>query len=286
MGYRGVVKGLGLFFILTLCYTKGLSANTENKEIGQDFPIFGYCSEKFTARDEMGFTGTYYRCQDGSISYDQPNINIYNAREGLCSPTAGANILQMYCNACTTVECFDEQFVKFIKFFSFEYNLSSGTMMSSLLDGINKAWNSFCTTEKQQKYEWYLFHAESKKEYLQMLYNSLNWKQDGIFQRNINGTRETKWPLFASIDYLGTDPHTVTVVDIETDLDLSHLVSKRGSLVRMLANHQCWVRYNTWGMQYRASCYDFATWASYPSRGDNIIGRMMDQFRIIAPVEK
>src|SRR3989338_8281710 len=127
MGYQGVVKGVAVLFLMSLCCgsSRLWGCSGEEKTIGKDFPLYGYCTEKFTARDELGFTGTYYQCQDGSISYDQPNINIYNARQGLCSPTAGANILQMYCNACTTVDCFDAQFVKFIKFFSFEHNLSS-----------------------------------------------------------------------------------------------------------------------------------------------------------------
>ena len=285
MGYQGVVKGIVVLFIAGFCSTPGfLSANTENKEIGQDQELYGYCSEKFTATDEMGFAGTYYKCLDGSISYEQPDFNIYNGRTGLCGPTAGANILQMYCNSCTTVECFDEKFVRFIKFFGLEYNLDSGTTMGSMLEAMNQGWDTFCETEKHKKFEWYLFHGGSKKEYLQLLYNSLNWEKEGFFERNVNGNLETKWPVVASIAHLGTGSHLVAVIDIETDLNLSNLTSQRGSLIRLLANHQCWVHYNTWGGQHITSCYDFATWASYPNSFE--LNRIRDQYKVLALVEK
>jgi hypothetical protein len=117
------------------------------------------------------------------------------------------------------------------------------------------------------------------------MWHSLNWNKKSFFKRKLkDGKRVDKWPLIVAMDHELTGGHYVTVVDIETDGDLSTIAKKPGSLRYHLHGKKCDVIYNTWQDQYRLPCTTFAYWASFPNK--DIVSKLSIRYEIIDLIQR
>jgi len=271
-------------FVLLILFINGPSFASNNKKKNfkiNAIKIQNFCTDKYGVSDNKGREGTYYICKDNSISYLQTDDNY--RRKGLCGSTAAVNVIRTYCGNAHTVQDFDSKFVRHLEAFGYKFNPTSGTYLGNLVDALNRAWSFYCDSKKQNQYKWRLKSLTSAKLYLQYIYDSLNWNGISALSYRIleDGSVEDKWPLITVLNYKSekNSLHYVTVVDIETEIDLSSLYKMKGSLKQILNAKKCEVRYNTWGAQFQLNCLEFVKWAS----GKNINYFLKDfiRFKVI-----
>jgi len=261
IGFNVVVRKVIYLEILFLFLS--LNAFASIKTVMND-----YCMEGQTITDPMNRKGYFYKCKDDSITFLQPSCNAEANRSGLCGGTAGVNLIKMYCDVSQTVQSFDEEFIDLFSVGTYKVNVPYGTLPQSLETAMNRAWQSHCRSREQQRMQWALKFLASDKDYLQYLFLSLNMGPDYLFRRKLtSGEYVGKWPLIALINYNAEayQLHYVTVVDIDTDIDLSNIGVHQQSLETILSLGKCDVIYNTWAYQYRMSCRNFVHIASMPN---------------------
>lgn len=200
------------------------------------------------------------RCADGSISYSQPKgkrrvpgrivdylmdqldlrdkLDLpFDTTEGLCGPTAGANLFHMYCNMMSRVRNY---------IYPFMDDTAPGVGINSLRNGLNAIFRRPHANDCPDG-RWKRYSAPNKAQYMKSLKDALR-QTDARRITQTTGRVVYRSPVATLIN---TDPdegsiqlHWVTVTDIEEE------------------NGQCTVFANTWRDQYRVDCEDFANYAS------------------------
>jgi hypothetical protein len=185
-----------------------------------------------------------YKCDDGTITYDQPEGK--SSYEGLCGPVAAANAFHAYCKK----HFVDPKLIS-TKYFS---DITPGVRPDSMESGLNEMFssNSIC-----QKGEWKYYYAENRWRYLDSLYYEVrrgnsNWKR---LQKN--GKKITRSPVLALIKGSGKNLHWVTVVDVVG-------YSPKPTMLQLYNYRKdgCKVIYNHYGYQAESSCEDFVSKAN------------------------
>lgn len=235
------LRGFLLFFIIFLV---SFSATASTFRVPSKSSLKGFKNQPFIPcklynqikKDDSIFG----RCEDGSISYAQPDSEPYigfKNGEGRCGPTAAANLLHQYCGLTSRVSAYVAPFL---------YDLTPGVSTKTFLKGIN---DIFSTQKSGQcpSGDWKLYRARSRTDYLNILWKAL--RQDKIFQRiQTNGAKVNRSPVSLIIAVDPVRPlktlHWVTVVDIEN-----------------INKPSCTVFANTWKRQYRVPCRDFINYS-------------------------
>lgn len=176
------------------------------------------------------------RCEDGSISFVQPDSEGYQGWEGKCGQTAAANSVY---HLCQTAFSPDEDLDKFLS------DITPGVLPKTLRRGLTKiiAENkSYCPQG-----QWKVQHARNNKDFINHVAKNIkpNYSTNTINILNRDGLTRYTNPVITLIVDPGTKfLHWVTIVDMEQK------------------ENSCHFYINHWSSQYRVPCEIFATWSS------------------------
>lgn len=181
-----------------------------------------------------------FQCDDGTISYTQPDNMSY---EGLCGPTAGANAFHAYCK---NMFVSPKQIAK--KYF---WDVTPGVRPDVLEAGMNRLFknNSEC-----MKGEWKYYYAPSRWRFLDSLHYEVR-RGNGTLKRTIAPkVTATRSPVMVLITGGGKNLHWVTVVDITG--------YKPNTTSADYRKPECKVVYNDDAGQTTKTCLEFVTKAN------------------------
>lgn len=189
-----------------------------------------------------------WQCEDGTISYSQGDRYVNgkdkkNDYEGMCGPTAAANVFHAYCE-----KLFIEPTKISGKYFD---DITPGVRPDTMEYGLNKMFNnnSECISG-----EWKYYYSTNRWNFLNSLTRELNSKYTYLTRTRKDGTKVKRAPVPVLISKKSDAKvlHWVTVVDIigYSDDDLEDYESK-----------ECKVIYNDMGSQHTATCANFVKYS-------------------------
>jgi hypothetical protein len=216
------------------------------------------CSTKLEYR---GFffkevSSTYYRCKDGSISFNQPASTGSMGWNGFCGETSISNVLKMTCgenwHPDGTIHSLAADFTPGTRPSSLEYVLNE---LAPRSDCKEKSWTYYNT-------------ADSDREYIESIIDGL--KSKTLFTRTReDGTRITRAPVPTLVKMDGSKTlHWITIVDV-IGYDAKQ---------PLWTNPNCYAVANQWGQQYKIPCSHLASMAEDVS--DVMIGSVGKYVRI------
>lgn len=209
-------------FLLTLT----LSANA----------LWAGCSERIKLDN---INAKVYRCDDGTISFNQPEGK--SDYEGLCGPTAAANAFHAYCEGY-----FVELKEIASRYFS---DITPGVRPDVMESGLN---SMFYNNRECISGEWKYYYVENRWDFLDSLYYEVR-KGNGTLKRTqANGKKVTRSPVLVLLKTSGKNLHWVTVVDI-----IGH--TPGFSDWQAYKKPGCKVIHNDNGYQSTVSCADFVS---------------------------
>ena len=195
-----------------------------------------------------GLSMEAYQCDDGTVSFEQPDLNSgsdeFDTYEGLCGPTAAANVFHAYCDSF-----FVDPLKLALKYFK---DVTPGTRPDTLERGLNKL---FRNNDECLKGEWKYYYVTNRWSYLNSLYYETHRGVSSWTRVLENGSKATRSPVIALISRGsdGSTLHYVTVVDV-VGYDPNGGTDD-------YENESCRVIYNEWGDQDSTSCKKFVNWA-------------------------
>lgn len=204
--------------------------------LGASTPSWAGCSKEINLSK---IDAKVWKCDDGTISYDQPDGK--SNYEGLCGPTAAANAFHAYCQGFF-VELKDIA----SRYFS---DITPGVRPDVMERGLNKMFknNSEC-----MRGEWKYYYVKNRWDFLDSLYYEVRRGKGVVKRTQANGTKVTRSPVLVLLKSSGKNLHWVTVVDI-----VGH---KTGfSDPDAYKSPNCKVIYNDYGSQSSTSCSKFAS---------------------------
>lgn len=181
----------------------------------------------------------YYRCKDGSVTFEQPDSEGYFDWEGKCGETALSNTIKMTCGkAWLPGGVIDDV----------SSDWSAGSMPSTLQNTINDfAKASDCGDKRWSYYD----TAESREDFLASVVDGLK-SGSKFYRKRLDETSVRRAPVIVMIALPGEKVlHWVTVVDVE-----GYDASKK-----MAANAACVAYVNQWDSQYKIPCHHLAKMA-------------------------
>jgi hypothetical protein len=196
--------------------------------------VYGGCLKKINLKTILS---TAWECEDGSISYDQPSGT--SNYEGLCGPTAAANVFHAYCQR-NFIEVKDVA----EKYF---YDITPGVRPDSMERGLNKLFenNPECIDG-----EWKYYYVDNRWAFLDSLFYELR-RGHGHLTRNLeDGGKAKRSPVLVLLRTNRKNLHWVTVVDI-----VGHQPGTKDKWAYM--KPQCQVIYNESGNQASEDCASF-----------------------------
>ena len=180
-----------------------------------------------------------WQCDDGTISYDQPDgVSNY---EGLCGPTAAANAFHAYCQ---------NYFVE-IRDIASKYftDINPGVRPDVMESGLNQM---FRKNKECMRGEWKYYYAENRWDFLDSLYHEVRKGNGSLKRTQASGKKVTRAPVLVLVKSSGINLHWVTVVDV-----VGHTLGFADPLA--YKNPGCKVIYNDNGNQSSANCADFVS---------------------------
>ena len=142
-----------------------------------------------------------YQCDDGTISYDQPDGK--SEYEGLCGPTAASNAFYAYCQGFF-VELKDIA----RRYFS---DITPGVRPDVMERGLNRM---FGNNKECMRGEWKYYYVENRWDFLDSLYYEVR-RGKGVMKRTqASGAKVTRSPVLVLLKSSGKNLHWVTVVDV------------------------------------------------------------------------
>lgn len=175
------------------------------------------------------------RCDDGSVSFVQPDSEGYNGWEGKCGQTAASNVLFHLCQTALSPEDDIDGVLS---------DLTPGVLPKTLRRGLTKIISknqSYCPRGK-----WESHYTRNNTDFIKQVEKDLtpNYSTNTINVLSRNGqTRYTNPVITLIVDPGSKYLHWVTIVDIEKE------------------KNSCHFYINHWSSQYRVPCDTFATWA-------------------------
>lgn len=218
-----------LLFLATIISFSSIGAEVKWKNYLTD-----YCNETTQRDDKLYERYGFYRCKDGTVSYEQPDSSDW---EGRCGHTMASNMLY---SICTKVV---DPMVEFGDVFE---DIGSGTTHWTVTSGLNKRFqanNKLCPPRSQASW-WYIKlgnptnYIKSIKSYLKPVYST---KRMNKITRG--GRTYYRNPIGVMVKNPGSGLHWVTVVD-QVDV-----------------NRVCHFVVNHWDNQYTIPCKTLAEWA-------------------------
>jgi hypothetical protein len=195
-------------------------------------------------------------CDDGTISFNQPSSNgkagteksKKSEWEGMCGPTAAANVFHAYCKNIY----FDPTSISK----NYLDDITPGVRPDTMKGGLNKMFDN---DSRCLKGTWHYYYEDNKYDYVRSLYNQT--RVFGTYWTRVeNGKKRNISPLLTLISKSsnGEILHWVTVVDV-TNYNPSKKYFKDNFLEQGSNNFgKCKVVYNEFGKQSEASCDEFA----------------------------
>jgi len=261
-GFLFVMKYFSLiFFILlslntysqVLCQNNNPSSQIEELDrLTQISLMFGWykemeayssdvCSTKLEYKGPifLTFSSTYYRCKDGSISFNQPASTGVSGWNGFCGETSISNVLKMTCG---------ENWHPDGLIHSMAADYTPGTRPSSLEYVLNElAPRSHCQNQTWSYYN----SADSDRDYIESIIDGLKSKSKFTRTRS-DGTRISRAPVPTLVKMNGSKTlHWITIVDV-IGYDSKQSLS---------LNQNCYAVVNQWGQQYKIPCSHLASMA-------------------------
>lgn len=198
---------------------------------------------KSDCKSVLGVSEYARKCDDGTVSYYQPSKNPgvkskKSSYEGLCGPTAAANLAYAYC---------EKNFFYSLQIAGRYFNdITPGVRPDTLASGLNKLFkrNSECMSG-----EWKYYYSTSRYDFLDNIYYHLNSGDSYITKSRANGTKKKISPFAALISPNdGETLHWVTVVDI---------YGYKPNIMDSYKDKDCKVLYNEYARQTLKSCKRF-----------------------------
>lgn len=185
-----------------------------------------------------------YQCDDGTITFDQPNGK--SSYEGLCGPVAAANAFHAYCD-----KFFVDPKLISSKYFS---DFTPGVRPDSMESGLN---DMFSNNRECLNGEWKYYYVENRWDYLDSLYYEVRSGTGKLQRLQTNGKKVTRSPVLALTKGSGKNLHWVTVIDI-----VGYRPNPTGVQLNQYKQSGCKVIYNHYGYQSESSCEEFAAKAN------------------------
>jgi hypothetical protein len=214
---------------------------------------YSSCKEVSYIKGNKAVKTKSYECDDGSVSFQQNSSGSKagtsktskSGWEGMCGPTAAANVFNAYCK-----NVFIEPKSISTKYFS---DWTPGVRPDTMVLGLNRLFdnNSECLSGT-----WRYFYADHKFDFLDSIYRNVH--KSGTYWKTPKTETKISPMLVLIADKAGEVLHWVTVVDIQGyDPDKWDEYE----------NSNCKVRYNEFGRQTTRSCADFSKRASNVDNG-------------------
>jgi len=196
------------------------------------------------------------RCEDGTVSYVQPDAEGFQGYEGKCGQTAAANLMYSYCKIIVKPETYANSYLS---------DYSPGVRPDTMRYGMNNMFKSNypnCPSAYSKK--WHYYSYDTSKEYINAIERGLSapvGNSHKIKRTRADGTKIFRTPVALLIRSPGGQIlHWITAVDV----------------VRI--NNKCEILVNHWDDQYKVPCHIISKW----SRGvGNSYGDILDSYTII-----
>lgn len=248
-----------VLFALPLISTLSVYASGSDKELGRYY--HDGCSKKVS---DQGMDGANaYLCNDGSITYQQPDSEKAFGYEGKCGQTAAQNLLHMHCKLLSDSDYMDDHFSDY----------TPGVRASTLTDGLNKLFDKHPNDCAYGLWDFYT--ASNRWDFYDSIYNHLRGTsvQDILLEK---GKTVKRSPVAVLLSTKGKVLHWVTVVN---------MIGYDPNNMKSVDNANCQIYANSWGAQYKIPCNDFADMANHVS--SNSVGVSGNYTRIVfEPLKK
>jgi hypothetical protein len=201
------------------------------------------CARKKSHQTNFIFpaTSTYFKCKDGSTTFDQPESTGMGGWNGFCGETGVSNILKMTCGEGWHPD-------GKIRSITSEQDYTPGNRPKTLEYALNElSPKSKCNGKKWSYYD----TAENDREYLESIIDGLK-KESKFIRKRSDGTTIKRAPVLTMVKLSGSKTlHWVTVVD----------VVGYDSKTTIGMNKKCFAFVNQWGKQYKIPCSHLASMA-------------------------
>ncbi|MCP4912792.1 MAG: hypothetical protein GY909_06715 [Oligoflexia bacterium] len=217
----------------------------EAAEKMSDYLERGACNREGDAKN---ITAKFFHCNDGTISFEQPDSTGLGGWNGFCGETAASNILHMHCGLIASPKKYCNHYTN---------DLTPGTRPGSMKKGLNEMFeeNESCPKGKWETYN----QVESPEQYISYLVGGLE-AQNAVTRTRADNSRigRSPFPIMIEVPPKGSKGlHWVTVVDI-TGFDKDKELDEQDS---------CEVFINHWDDQYKVPCSRIAAWAKQAGCG-------------------
>lgn len=202
---------------------------------------FGICSKKIKLNS---IDTSVYRCDDGTISYNQAYYSGLSSKKtdynGLCGATAASNVIHAFCKGIFTepTELGDTRFS----------DITPGIRPDTLESGLN----SFFQDNKEcPAGEWKYYYTDNRFDFLNSLKIETR-KQNSGWTRIANGKSRKISPVIALVESFSTPGvlHYVTVVDVIGFDNNNYKESYNSKTCKVVFNH--------FGIQSIKTCKEFS----------------------------
>ncbi|MBI2519066.1 MAG: hypothetical protein HYV97_01555 [Bdellovibrio sp.] len=176
------------------------------------------------------------RCDDGTVSFLQPDSEGWFGNEGKCGQTAASNVLFMYCGLVGHPQWYSNRFLN---------DLTPGVRPGTLESGLNTIFDeeSACPGGT-----WNIRIGSSYNDFLYEIENGLTPKfnHKGLITRTrSSGEKVKRSPVIALLRSPGSRTlHWVTITDI---------LNRKNNNCQLVINH--------WDDQYAVPCHKFGAWS-------------------------
>lgn len=187
------------------------------------------------------------RCEDQTISFDQPSTYKGSSKkgsyEGLCGAVASANVFHAYCskNFLIPAQIGPMYF----------YDITPGIRPDTLVRGLNKLFHNnrnICFSG-----DWHHYYATNRWDFIDRLESAIGHGNSNWYRKTSSASYQVS-PVIVLISKNNADTlHYVTVVDVIQDHSVDFDTQENAS--------SCQVFYNDYQRQRSTTCKKFSSWA-------------------------